>query len=137
MKTVVVVLWGIAAVGCNLGHGGSLRARSAGDMNCPKSELSIYQLDDRSYRVEGCGQEAVYIESCERPNSMESECTWVLNSTRDDGQQHTGSMADPAPRKATPTASAAPGCSYDTQCKGDRVCVKHECVAAPEADANP
>ena len=35
-------------------------------------------------------------------------------------------------RPAAPAASAVPaasgGCEYDAQCKGDRVCVKHECV---------
>jgi hypothetical protein len=32
-----------------------------------------------------------------------------------------------APASTQPTAATA-GCQFDTQCKGDRVCVKGECV---------
>jgi hypothetical protein len=31
-------------------------------------------------------------------------------------------------QETAPAAAAAAGCSYDTQCKGDRVCVKGACV---------
>lgn len=44
-----------------------------------------------------------------------------------------------APAAAVEAAPATGGCAYDTQCKGDRVCVNHECVspAATKADAAP
>jgi hypothetical protein len=32
------------------------------------------------------------------------------------------------PAASVPAGSAAGGCQFDTQCKGDRVCVKGECV---------
>jgi hypothetical protein len=44
---------------------------------------------------------------------------------------------EPRTGDAAPTADAGPaasgGCQYDTQCKGDRVCVKGECVAPTSA----
>jgi hypothetical protein len=51
--------------------------------------------------------------------------------------------ADPPPTVAVavpvaPAASAAAppavGCSADTECKGDRICMNHECVDAPHAE---
>lgn len=50
--------------------------------------------------------------------------------------------AAPAPASAPP-AAAAGGCEYDTQCKGDRICVDGECQSpeaptpAPEAAPAP
>jgi hypothetical protein len=41
-----------------------------------------------------------------------------------------------APAPAKPGAAVPPpgtGCQYDTQCKGERICVKSECVAPPPA----
>jgi hypothetical protein len=38
--------------------------------------------------------------------------------------------APPAPTSPSPPASGA-GCTRDTDCKGDRICVKTECVDAP------
>jgi hypothetical protein len=35
-----------------------------------------------------------------------------------------------------PKSSDSGGCRYDTQCKGDRICVKGECVA-PVGEASP
>jgi len=46
---------------------------------------------------------------------------------------------EPGEGAAAPTAEAAPaasgGCQFDTQCKGERVCVKGECVDQPSAAA--
>jgi hypothetical protein len=42
----------------------------------------------------------------------------------------------PAPVSATAAAPATGGCEYDTQCKGDRVCVNRQCVdPAPKPEA--
>jgi hypothetical protein len=39
-------LGAISLIQCT--SGGSLRARSAGDMHCPEAALKIYRLDERS-----------------------------------------------------------------------------------------
>lgn len=122
MKKRWLLLGAISLVQC--GSGSSLRARSAGDMHCSEEELKIYQLDDRSYRVVGCGQESVYIEVCARETSVNPDCTWHLDSKDAQG---------PVPVQVV-SAPAAGGCSYDNQCKGDRICVKHQCVA-PASDS--
>jgi hypothetical protein len=121
MHSLLVVL----AWGCS--QGSSLRARSAGDMHCPAETLLIHRVDDRTYRVNGCEQEMVYISSCERPGAttaQDQDCTWVANTTSTDA-----------------SAAARPGalgCSFDNQCKGDRICVNKACVApSPAASAAP
>ena len=103
------VVFGVSCVS----HGPSLRSRSAGDMHCSAQQLLIYHLDERSYRVVVCGPEFVYVSSCEDPDAKSDSCTWILNS------------------HAEPASDAAPGCSSDSQCKGDRICVHKECVAPP------
>jgi hypothetical protein len=40
--------------------------------------------------------------------------------------------APPLPQAVPPAREAASaGCQYDTQCKGDRVCVQGACVSSP------
>jgi hypothetical protein len=90
-------------------------------MRCSEEELKIYKLDDRSYKVVGCGEESVYLEVCAGENG---DCTWHLDSKFAHG---------PVPVQVV-GAPAAGGCSYDNQCKGDRICVKHQCVA-PASDS--
>jgi hypothetical protein len=117
-KLQVGVAFVLLAVGSGCTHGSSLRARSAGDMHCPAEQLAIHRLDDRTFRVNGCEQEIVYISSCERPNDNQT-CAWVANTTSTD-----------AKLAASPGGS---GCSFDNQCKGDRICANGACVAPPPA----
>ena len=119
----MLVLGALMIASCT--HGSSLRARSAGDMHCASESLNIYRLDKRSYRVVGCGQEFVYVSTCEDTDiTRKDDCTWVLNSHRGDSDAKEG-----AERPAS-------GCSFDGQCKGDRICVHHECKEPRAAPAS-
>ena len=119
------VLGMVASVGC--AEGPSLRARSAGDLHCPPEAIKIFRLDDRAYRVVGCEQEVVYVSTCDLPEGyVNRKCTWVANTS------HLAAK----PAAVAPPPAAAPGCSFDTQCKGDRVCVHGECVTPPSAAPN-
>ena len=110
----------LGLVGCT--HGSSLRSRSAGDLHCPANDLKIYHLDDRSYRVIGCGQEVVYVSTCDgAAGTVGRSCTWLAN----ENITQANARAAPAPN------TTVPGCSFDTQCKGDRVCVDRQCVTPP------
>jgi hypothetical protein len=55
-----------------------LRSRASFDMKCSESELRLVEIDDRTMGVQGCGQQATYIESC--ANQNRTNCTWVLNT---------------------------------------------------------
>lgn len=125
VAAVVGVAAALCAGGCKQG-GSSLRARSAGDLKCPAETLKIYRLDELSYRVVGCGEEAVYVSVCDGPasNSIGRACTWVMNTSRERA-------------KAAPVSAAATGCSYDAQCKGERLCVNQRCVFPPVPAATP
>jgi hypothetical protein len=107
--------------------GPSLRARSAGDLHCPAETLKIYRLDSLSYRVLGCGQDTVYLAVCDLPEGYpKRKCTWSMDSSR-------GIAKSPHNLDAVSPAAPASGCSYDAQCKGDRICVSGQCVAPPPA----
>lgn len=57
-----------------------LKARSAFDLNCPQNPIQTTPIDERTMGVTGCGQRAVYVESCDGDKaSLATKCTWVLN----------------------------------------------------------
>jgi hypothetical protein len=59
-----------------------LRARAAFDMSCPRQQIELVRLDDRTTGVSGCGQKATYVESCGMIDGYggKHDCTWVLNT---------------------------------------------------------
>jgi len=129
----MLLLGCLVVAGCT-GGSSSLRARSAGDLQCAPEALKIYKLDERAYRVVGCEQDVVYISTCDAPEgSLTRKCTWLLDSAR--------SASNSAPSKPLPKSGAETGCSFDAQCKGERICVARECVAptppAPSSQAAP
>ena len=114
------------AVGCGGSDLPSLRARSSSDLHCAAEAVKIYQLDERAYRVVGCEQEVVYIAICDVPVGYpERKCTWHVDSSRN----ATASTKQPE------SGASGKGCSFDTQCKGDRICVQGQCVAPTAAPA--
>lgn len=77
----IAVLGAIALGATVLACGGAdlnqLGARSAFDLDCPRSKIGMTQIDDRTVGVNGCGQLAVYIESCNKVGNsgVDGECT--------------------------------------------------------------
>jgi len=74
----------LTVLGTSLGCGattGQLQNRAAYDFNCPRSQLQITRIDSRTMGVNGCGQQATYVESCDNPQgAFSTGCTWVRNS---------------------------------------------------------
>jgi hypothetical protein len=80
---------GVAAallVGCTNGAAtwAQLRKRASFDLDCPLSSVKIYEIDNRTAGVNGCGQRATYVETCESHQygsgmTSRDHCTWVLN----------------------------------------------------------
>ncbi len=129
VKKALLFAWVVVAIGCTM-EGSSLRSRSAGDLHCPAADLRIYKLDERSFRVVGCSQEVVYFDTCDIRTTGRT-CTWVMNSSDDQARKGTtelGAASAPAP---------GGGCSFDNQCKGDRVCVQHQCVSPAAGATSP
>jgi hypothetical protein len=64
--------------------------RASFDLNCPQEQISVHQIDRRTRGARGCGQRAVYIQSCQGGGTA-AACTWVLNadSTRDQSASQT------------------------------------------------
>jgi hypothetical protein len=127
MRFTILLVGGLGLVAC-AEETWSLRTRSAADLQCPAEEVKIYKLDERAYYAMGCQQAATYIEVCDAPEgSLTRKCTWSMDSARS------------APAATQPPAKPATvaGCSFDAQCKGDRVCVKRECVAPPHTAESP
>ena len=58
-----------------------LTTRAEFDLRCPRQQLKVFRIDQRTNGVQGCGRQATYVESCDgdRSGGMGS-CTWVLNS---------------------------------------------------------
>src|SRR5260370_26120726 len=94
-----LVSCGLAVIAACSATEGQLHSRASFDLHCTEQNMRFMQIDGRTYGVEGCGQRATYVESCQ-PAFMGQECTWVLN-----GDTRTAAEAGSA---AAPTASSAP-----------------------------
>jgi hypothetical protein len=70
-----MLLLGATLLACGADEVEQLRARSSFDLQCPKDQLRMVRIDDRTVGVTGCGTRAVYVESCSF-----DDCTWILNS---------------------------------------------------------
>src|SRR2546421_11995633 len=54
--------------------------RAALDLDCARGRLAIVKIDEATRRVNGCGQQAIYVELCDAPwDSVTRQCTWLLN----------------------------------------------------------
>jgi hypothetical protein len=123
LATAVVVCGGALACGANL------KAASSGQIGCAEADITI--TDDstgwssRTWTAECHGKRffcsAIQTGKNQNQVNCEEEADQVVDSR----------AAPPA------AASTANGCQYDTQCKGDRVCVNGACVAPPAQGTEP
>jgi hypothetical protein len=54
-----------------------LKTRAAFDLKCDRSNLTVTPLSADVAGVSGCGQQATYVERCER-----RRCSWVVDNPR-------------------------------------------------------
>jgi hypothetical protein len=98
------LLVGLAVSGCATTEkrGDLLRKRAAFDLHCTRDELSVTRLDERTRGVTGCGRQATYLYTCERPNNaFDPGCSWVMNNRgREDDDD------DSRPRRPVATHSS-------------------------------
>jgi hypothetical protein len=99
---------GLALVAACSATEAQLHTRASFDLHCPAANIRFMQIDGRTYGVEGCGQRATYVESCQ-PSAMGQDCTWVLN-----GDSRAAAEAGSA---AAPTASSAPNPADPKACE--------------------
>jgi hypothetical protein len=118
------VLFVLAAL-CSLAGCATLEQTTSGQIGCPQDEIVI--LEDkqgwatRSWTAECRGKR--YYCSAVGGESVDVSCN-------EDTASAGGGEAAAAP-------SVGVGCSYDTQCKGDRICVQGQCVSPPPPPAPP
>src|SRR3954468_13300790 len=68
--------------GCDTGPDPDISAvkkRAAFELNCPRSELKAFFIDDTTIGVKGCGTRLVYVQVCGGSGPL-ADCKWVLNS---------------------------------------------------------
>jgi hypothetical protein len=115
----------LALLGCRgLAHQGAAISIASGDWNCLQQDMRLEvvyadQVDPeaRKYAFIGCGHRGTV--SCHDVGGV-----WTC-SHPSDMQPDTSTLAAPTPTAATPSGT---GCSKDTDCKGDRVCVQGQCA---------
>lgn len=79
-KKALVIGSMLMVAGCGATQDQLIR-RATFDLQCPQQNLSVVQIDSRTRGVSGCGQKAVYVESCTGPGNN-TDCTWVLNTPK-------------------------------------------------------
>jgi len=86
-----------------------LQARSSFDLGCPHDQLRLYNFDERSKGVVGCGRRLTYVRSCQRVDDV-NQCTWLLDTPTPSQQRWPVQVAAPqtAPAEAPYAPSADP-----------------------------
>ena len=58
-----------------------LRTRAAFDLNCPREQLQLTFIDEKTRGVSGCDKRATYLVDVRRhPSGWGTEATWIMNS---------------------------------------------------------
>jgi hypothetical protein len=128
---------GCACIAAGLAGCASLQSASSGQVGCAEQDIKISDdktgWDTRTWTAE-CHGKKFYCSALGNNQSTQVSCKEAADGSRPAAEAAVSPAASPA---ATP-ATVTPGCQYDTQCKGDRVCVKRECVdPAPQAAPAP
>jgi hypothetical protein len=97
--------------------------RGSAELNCPRHQVQVRRIPSSGYGIytaRGCNQQISYRAMC----SGFGECMLKAETVK----QHVPTVANPNQG----------GCRYDTQCKGDRICVKGTCVSpSPRPSSSP
>jgi hypothetical protein len=107
---------------------------SAGEIGCPREEIIIYDDHLRwgggSWTAE-CQGRTYFCSAVAGDTSCTQQAQGGEIVARTDAHVATQTAgAAPTPAAAATTANIKDGCAYDTQCKGDRLCVAGACTDA-------
>lgn len=118
-QALVIVLSALTLSGC----AAELINVTSGEIGCPREEISVRDRhtgwQSGSWTAE-CRGRTYYCSGT--AGSIECQPATADGIASESGALAQTSGADSAPQDA-------PGCVYDTQCKGDRVCAQGSCVA--------
>ncbi len=132
----------------------AVQASGAHDIPCPITDVKAHWVKDHDYVAEGCGIRINYV------TRQKFAVPWrvvVASRAKLDGTPlpatsapvaasaapapaSTGTVASAPPASTSPAASpatSAGGCSKDTDCKGERICVASACVDPPPKPVQP
>lgn len=122
--SVLLVALAMAPAGCV-----SLKSASSGQIGCPQKDIVISNdssgWGSRTWTAECHGKKFFCSAVASGNNTEQVNCKEAVA----DEKGPSPAAAAAAPAVSTPAAAPVQsGCQYDAQCKGDRVCVKGECV---------
>src|SRR5688500_14583045 len=122
----------LACAGCV-----SIKSASSGQIGCAEKDITI--SDDtsgwgsRTWTAECHGKKFFCSAVATGNNTEQVSCRAAVEGEKTTAQNDQGATA-PVAAKAPPEAD---GCNFDTQCKGERICVKGECVEPAAAGSAP
>jgi flagellar biosynthesis GTPase FlhF len=70
----LILFAALALVACASGPHPALQLASS-DLDCEQSGMKLHQIYPKKVRVEGCGQEAIYVDAC-NGYGVDSTCGW-------------------------------------------------------------
>jgi hypothetical protein len=74
MKKLVSILFLVGAC-ATIPKTEQVSIRASHDLQCDRSQIKTTQIDAKTVKVEACGKEATYEETC--PSTMTTRCNWV------------------------------------------------------------
>lgn len=129
MRRLLLLVASLSVSGCV-----TLEAMSSGEVGCPPEQITVTDqqssLGGRTWTAQCEGR--TYYCSLHGGEGSQTSCT------PEGGSAPGGSgSVPPEPGGAATTAPAEAGCTYDQQCKGDRICEEGVCVDPPVAATPP
>lgn len=122
----LVLFAALALVACASGPHPAIEVASS-DLDCAQSAMKVHQIYPKKVRVEGCGQEAIYVDACDG-YGVDSECGW--------GRQYaTEFERDAAERAKAERAEAKKQKAKDKQAERERAEKEEAEIAAAEKEA--
>lgn len=132
-----VLAAGLLAVGvCSTVGCASLQSASSGQIGCAEKDIVIKDdqmgWNTRTWTAE-CHGKRFYCSAVQTGKEQSQ-----ISCKEEPAAAAVASAPQPQPTvPAAPTPPPAEGCKFDTQCKGDRVCQKGECVDPVKTPVDP
>lgn len=131
-KCLLAIAFALGCTGCV-----SIKSASSGQIGCAEKDITI--TDDtsgwgsRTWTAECHGKKFFCSAVATGNNTEQVSCRAAVEGDKP-AAQDAQSATPPVAAKASAEAA---GCNFDTQCKGERICVKGECVEPAPAGSAP
>ena len=109
----------------------AVQASGAHDIPCPITQVTAHWVKEHEWVAEGCGERIDYVAKHKFAVPWQITLASRAKIPGSTAPAPTTATTAASPTPVTPTPANAGGCSKDTDCKGERICINAMCVDPP------